>query len=739
MGIVYRAVQEPLDRPVAIKILPSSLMTTGTAIPRFLREIQACTRLTHPNIIRILDSGEISGQPFYAMELLEAQTLREMLADNGPLPIGQVTEIVRQMLEALGYCHNEGLIHRDIKPHNIMVDHLNHATLMDFGLVKMLERSGITHSKRIVGSPNYMCPEMLQGQDITSQADIWSLGCVAYELITGERAFPGKAIRDIGGKILRDEPAPIPEKRPDCPVGLAQIVAGCLKKLPAERYLRAEHALKDLARVEAGRPPLGPSGAAQGESAPAVPRDMPLPEPADTPAPVEPRPTRRVPPVVLRRTRGAISTIVGLPLEVLRAPRRMRLRALLPQTWRERLAVAAVLVVGVLSMIALGITQVRPRALDGAAQVADIRVERAMDGFELVWTSAAPYRGAVRFAKTAAPGEVSESVELSARRDHRVRLTGLARGEAYDVSVSSGARVLWRSTVTTLAPLDLALELEAALAALDAPSLAKKLEDELAALPAKERQNPGPRMHQLRARTGKALAQKLAAVDLTSMLARFAPVRHDVLLASAVPATKKRSLWMALEALEDLRLLASAAGIQPAPTHAVDQLRGAGYGPVADFTIRGGTDTPVPLVRSGREREDPGLFFTELGTPDRLLVVGDQLKFSNFHARLEYRHPTLVKLPGGCGALEVGVLTTQLTPLSRVVLSLGTSEDTLLPVAVFRGPHDRPALSVVALDPRLADGDRILKLEFRTSRAMTPDGQQATQVREVMFRCGVAK
>jgi hypothetical protein len=735
MGIVYRAVQETRDRPVAIKILPSSLMTSGTAIPRFLREIQACTQLTHPNIIRILDSGEISGQPFYAMELLEAHTLREMLADNGPLPIGQVIEIFKQMLEALGYCHNEGLIHRDVKPHNIMVDHLNHATLMDFGLVKMLERSGITHSKRIVGSPNYMCPEMLQGADITSQADLWSLGCVIYELLTGERAFPGKAIRDIGSKILKEDPAPVPDRRPDCPIGLAQIVSGLLKKVPADRYFRAEHVLRDLARVEAGRPPLGPFGAAQGESSPAVMRDLAL-EAAPEPEP-DARQFRRA----ARRTRAApaVSTIVALPQEVLKVPRRMRLRALLPQTWKERLFVAAVLVIGVLSLIALTLAQVRARDPDGAALVADIRVERALDAFELSWTSAEPYRGAVRFTRSGA-AESSESVELTARRDHRVRVAGLAAGASYDVAVAHGARVLWRSSVTTLAPLDLAMQLEAALAVLDAPGLARRLEDDLFAIPVKERKAAGPRMEEVRARFGKLIGEKLAAVDLAGALARFIAVRHDVMLSPAVPANKKRSLWMALEGLEDLRLLASAAGVTPAPPHAVDQSRGAGYGPVADFTIVGGTETAVVPVKKGDARDDPGVFFTELGTPDRhLMGVGDQLNFRDFYARLEYRHPSLVNLAGGCGALEVGLSATQLAPLSRVVLWLGTSEDTLLPVAVFRGPHDKLARTVVALDPRLADGDRIFKLEFKTSRALTPDGQQSTQVRDVVFRCGRAK
>ncbi|MBI4862476.1 MAG: serine/threonine protein kinase [Candidatus Riflebacteria bacterium] len=272
MGVVYRALQLPLERPVAVKFLPASLMARPEALPRFMREVQICTRLSHPNIIKILDCGEMNGQPFYAMELLEAQTIRQLLKERGRIPVAQAVEIFHQVLEALEYCHREGLIHRDIKPHNIMVDGHNHATLMDFGLVKILDASGLTHSRQILGSPHYMSPEMLRGETVGSQADLFSLGTVVFEMLCGQKAFPGKNIRDIGRSILYGEPPGLSSLAPDCPPGLVKVIEGCMKRALEHRYQTTGEVLRDLNRFEAGGAPRGRTGETGDRPAPESPR-----------------------------------------------------------------------------------------------------------------------------------------------------------------------------------------------------------------------------------------------------------------------------------------------------------------------------------------------------------------------------------------------------------------------------------------------------------------------------------
>jgi serine/threonine protein kinase len=271
MGIVYRA-SDQTGQEVAVKLLPTAMTSDQTARARFVREVQACTSLKHPNIIRILDCGEMQGQPYYAMELLRARTLKEMLVQDGAFPIPLALSVFRQVLAALEYCHIQGIFHRDIKPQNIMVDSAQHVTLMDFGLVKIMERSVITAHDKILGTPYYYAPEIIRSGTASPQSDLFSLGTAMYELLTGQKAFKAATIKLISREILTRDPMPIRDIRSEVPVGLSQIIDGCLVKDPGERYISARSVLTDLDRFGTGRPPRGPAGA---NAEPSVTRQLP--------------------------------------------------------------------------------------------------------------------------------------------------------------------------------------------------------------------------------------------------------------------------------------------------------------------------------------------------------------------------------------------------------------------------------------------------------------------------------
>jgi len=254
MGVVYRALHVGLNKPVAIKFLPANLrIGDKEALERFLREIRACTDLNHPNIIRIYDTGEMNGQPYYVMEMVEGRTFKTLLMEEGPRPAIQVLEILVQILDALQFCHERGMVHRDIKPHNLMIDDSSRVTLMDFGLVKSVNRTIITLSGKIVGSPHYVSPELIEGHAAGPRSDLFSLGAVAYELLTGQRAFPGSSLKEIGNAILYSQPPSIREvQRIDAALE-NYVMTGLLAKSPEARYGSAAEALTDAERILAGR------------------------------------------------------------------------------------------------------------------------------------------------------------------------------------------------------------------------------------------------------------------------------------------------------------------------------------------------------------------------------------------------------------------------------------------------------------------------------------------------------
>ena len=254
MGVVYRAHHGMMRRPTAIKLLrPEKAIAAN--LKRFEREVQLTARLTHPHTITIFDYGRTpDGIFYYAMEYLEGLGLDQLVAAEGPQPPGRTVHILRQVLEALAEAHGIGLVHRDVKPGNIILCERGGvsdvAKVVDFGLVKDLEAEGrTTHEATLVGTPLYLAPEAIRSPDADARADLYSVGAVAYFLLTGRHVFEGGTIIEICGHHLHTAPIPPSERlsRP-LPDALEAWVLACLEKDPARRPPSAAEAAARLAR-----------------------------------------------------------------------------------------------------------------------------------------------------------------------------------------------------------------------------------------------------------------------------------------------------------------------------------------------------------------------------------------------------------------------------------------------------------------------------------------------------------
>ncbi len=251
MGEVYRARDTRLDRTVAIKVLPQHLADTPEARQRFEREARAVSALNHPHICTLHDVGSQDGTEFLVMEYLEGETLAARL-EKGPLPLEQVLKLGIEIADALDKAHRQGIIHRDLKPDNIMLTKSG-AKLLDFGLAKaavapasvatltaaVTRTTPVTQQGTIVGTFQYMSPEQVEGKEVDARSDIFSFGAVLYEMLTGQRAFPGKSQLSVASAILEKEPAPISTAKPMTPPMMERAVNRCLAKEPDDRWQTA--------------------------------------------------------------------------------------------------------------------------------------------------------------------------------------------------------------------------------------------------------------------------------------------------------------------------------------------------------------------------------------------------------------------------------------------------------------------------------------------------------------------
>lgn len=245
MGVVYKAEDTRLKRTVALKFLPPELTREPEAKERFVHEAQAASALDHPNICTIHEIDEASGQTFIAMACIDGPNLKEKV-QTGPLKLDETLDIAIQVACGLQAAHEKGIFHRDLKSGNIMVTSRGQAKIMDFGLAKSPGGTTITKTGTTMGTPAYMSPEQARGEPVDHRTDIWSLGVVLYEMVTGEMPFKGEHEQAVIHSILNEEPKPITSLRTEIPKSLTKTVTRSLSRVPAQRYQSMDEMLIDL-------------------------------------------------------------------------------------------------------------------------------------------------------------------------------------------------------------------------------------------------------------------------------------------------------------------------------------------------------------------------------------------------------------------------------------------------------------------------------------------------------------
>jgi len=260
MAVVYLAYDLRLNRKVAIKVMLPDLAFHNGMEERFKREARTAARLDHPNIV-VIHSVRDSGDPlFFVMKYVDGAPLDAVIRNHAPLPITVVQGILLQLCAALQHAHDDGVVHRDVKPANILIDTRGNVQVTDFGIAKAADSGHLTRTGLSIGTPTYMCPEQCLGHPQTPASDQYSVGIVAYEILTGHPPFQGSGIVAQWAH-LQDVPAPLSEVRPDCPPLLASAVMRMLSKDPAERWASLREAAVFIGRglppeADAGRPIL---------------------------------------------------------------------------------------------------------------------------------------------------------------------------------------------------------------------------------------------------------------------------------------------------------------------------------------------------------------------------------------------------------------------------------------------------------------------------------------------------
>jgi serine/threonine protein kinase/tetratricopeptide (TPR) repeat protein len=249
MGVVLKAEDTKLKRHVALKFLPSELMYSPEARERFIREAQAAAALDHPNICTVYEVEELEDQVYISMAFIDGKTLKETIARE-PLKVEKALEVAIQVAEGLDNAHSKGIIHRDIKPANIMLTDRDHVKIMDFGLAKMESAEDITKTSAVMGTVAYMSPEQALGKKIDFHTDIWSFGCLLYEILSGQNPFQGGHEQAVFQAIVHSDPKPITALRDDIPVRLEKILGKCLRKNPKNRYPNTGSLTEELKSVE---------------------------------------------------------------------------------------------------------------------------------------------------------------------------------------------------------------------------------------------------------------------------------------------------------------------------------------------------------------------------------------------------------------------------------------------------------------------------------------------------------
>jgi hypothetical protein len=666
MGVVYRAVQISLEREVALKLL----IAEGASLKekdllRFSREVRSIARINHPNVIRILDYGQLDGRPFYAMEFLGRARPLDAVIKSKELPIPRVIAIARQLLEALAAIHAVGLIHRDLKPGNVMIDQGDHVTLMDFGLVKDIDASALTRAGSVIGTPRYLSPEAVRGQDVDGRSDLFSLGVMLHEALTGKPPFNADQLTALALQIVSQPAPPLRGERPEVPLWLADFIAGLMVKEVADRTPSATAALVALKKAlgepvgEAAPATAAKAGPESGGDEFALPQSQvidgmdvlrqglgdaldagtvtPKPHGPTTPAadvtPVPPavttsRRTTRKPAVLSRAS-------LSIPPPPPAAPARGALIA-------GGVALAA-------ALVAVGFLSVRggepPPPSPSPSANAPASVASAAPPSASAWAAPVP----------AAPRELVGAVTAAVRK------------------VAPRARIE---------------EIRAAL---------KPLKGRWFKTP------PDPGMVRLRASFGERLAARMAESALPELLEAMSAARKECFTDPAVTPAERLDVYLLLDALEDLERFCLGFGI-PLPRRARSAMW-EGFGqlpwpppemwPAAGLSFKEGADVgwskaKLPEVARWKIQEAPvsqrfhGSADPE--TEDFIRTFGEGPK-----TNLVYEHPVPLDIPlARVDKLEIGVCVMDLHENNRFEIDLGDASGWRT-VAVIRGDFEAPA------------------------------------------------
>jgi len=282
MATVYKAYQASIDRYVAIKVLPSQLAESKEFATRFHQEARIIASLEHPHILPVFDYGESDGVSYFVMRYMDAGTLKEKMIEGRPLPLSDIDRLFTQLAEALSYAHSRGIVHRDLKPANVLIDSHGNVFLTDFGIAKLLESASprLTQTDAIMGTPAYISPEQAQGHPVDQRSDIYSLGIILYEMVTGSVPFTAETPLAVLFKHISDPLPPPSLVKPDIPPVIEQVLLKALAKDPRDRFATAaefvaawERALQSRETVQRAPdvrtvPPAGTTTGAQTQQKP---------------------------------------------------------------------------------------------------------------------------------------------------------------------------------------------------------------------------------------------------------------------------------------------------------------------------------------------------------------------------------------------------------------------------------------------------------------------------------------
>ena len=256
MSTVYLAQDEVLDRPVAVKLLHREISEEADQLERFRREARAAARLSHPNLVGVIDAGEDEGRPYIVFEYVPGETLKQRIQASGPLPVDEAVAYGIEIGRGLIAAHGRKLVHRDVKPQNVLIDPDGRAKVTDFGIARSLESSGLTATGRVLGTTDYVSPEQAMGEDVDERSDVYSLGIVLYEMLVGDVPFQAETQVGVAMKHVNEPLPDVQVERPDVSAAVASVIDRSTTKDPRDRYNSVGEMVRDLEatlEVEAAR------------------------------------------------------------------------------------------------------------------------------------------------------------------------------------------------------------------------------------------------------------------------------------------------------------------------------------------------------------------------------------------------------------------------------------------------------------------------------------------------------